>query len=64
MEPQEIVKQVVASARLEGVELDEPFQVELLLVAQGRLDGEVLVARLVKEVQGDGQTESASDLHG
>lgn len=40
--------QAVANARLEGVELDEEFKIQLLLVANGQLDGDVLVAQLVR----------------
>lgn len=48
MSPEEAVQAAVDNARLEGVELDEEFKVMLLLVANGKLDGDVLVAQLVR----------------
>lgn len=48
MSPEEAVKAAAANAALEGVELDDEFRVTLLLVANGQLDGDVLVAQLVR----------------
>lgn len=48
MSPEEAVKQAVANAKLAGVELDDEFKVTLLLVAKEELDGDVLVAQLVR----------------
>lgn len=48
MSPEEAVKQAVANAALESVELDEAFQAQLLLVAQGEVEADVLVAQLVR----------------
>ena len=48
MTPEENVRSVIASARLEGIEVDDEFQGWLLQVARGELDADVLVAQLVR----------------
>lgn len=48
MSPEEAVSQAVADARLEGIELDEQFQAQLLLVATGVLEPEVLIGQVLE----------------